>query len=383
MTKPEGVPSSPTPVQTAIPCLQLRGGSSKGLFFRAADLPADPAVRQRVLLAAMAGVGPDDKRQIDGLGGADPLTSKVAIVARSTRPGVDLDYEFVQVVVGKGITDGTQSCGNLLAGVVPFAIEAGLLRAADGETRARVFLVNSESRCEVVVQTPGGRVEYAGNTRMDGAPGTAAPILCHYLDTAGSACGSLLPTGRLVDTFDGIRVTCLDNGMPVVLLRAADLGRTGYEAPDILNADAELKRRLESIRLQAGPRMQLGEVQAKVVPKMCLLAAPRHGGVVHTRTFIPQVCHAAIGVLGAVSVATGCVLPGTVADGVAVLPAGDRAYSVEHPSGEFTVTLEIDRSGPTPEVRRAGLVRTARLLSRGEVLIPDGIWDGKTGGLNR
>lgn len=366
-------------MQTAIPCLQLRGGSSKGLFFRATDLPADPAVRQRVLLAAMAGAGPDDPRQVDGLGGADPLTSKVAIVARSTRPGVDLDYEFVQVVVGKGTTDGTQNCGNLLAGVVPFAIEAGFLRAADGETRARVFLVNSESICEVVVQTPGGRVEYAGHTRIDGAPGTAAPILCHYLDTAGSACGTLLPTGKLVDTFDGIRVTCLDNGMPVVLLRAADLGRTGRETPETLNADADLKRRLESIRLQAGPLMQLGEVKAKVVPKMCLIAPPRHGGVVHTRTFIPHVCHAAIGVLGAVSVATACVLPGTVAEGVAVLPAGGQAYSVEHPSGEFTVTLEIDRSGPAPEVRRAGLVRTARLLSRGEVLIPAGIWDGKTG----
>jgi 4-oxalomesaconate tautomerase len=359
--------------------MQLRGGSSKGLFFRAADLPAEPAVRQQVLLAAMAGVGPDDPRQVDGLGGADPLTSKVAIVAPSTRPGVDLDYEFVQVVVGKGTTDGTQNCGNLLAGVVPFAIEAGLLRAADGETRARVYLVNSESICEVVVQTPGGRVEYAGHARIDGAPGTAAPILCHYLDTAGSACGSLLPTGNLVDTFDGVRVTCLDNGMPVVLLRAVDLGCTGYESPETLNADAKLKARLESIRLQAGPRMNLGDVKAKVVPKMCLIAPPRAGGVVHTRTFIPHVCHAAIGVLGAVSVATACVLPGTVAEGVAVLPAAGEAYSVEHPSGEFTVTLEIDRSGPTPEVRRAGLVRTARLLSRGEVLIPAGIWDGQTG----
>lgn len=364
-------------MQTAIPCLQLRGGSSKGLFFKASDLPADPAVRQRVLLAAMGGVGPGDKRQIDGLGGADPLTSKVAIVGPSSRTGVDLDYEFVQVVVGKDATDGTQNCGNILAGVVPFAIEAGLLRATEGETRARVFLVNSESICEVVVQTPGGRVQYAGDTRIDGVPGSAAPILCHYLDTAGSACGTLLPTGNLVDVIDGIRVTCLDNGMPVVLLRAADLGRTGYETPEVLNADAELKRRLEAIRLQAGPLMKLGDVRAKVVPKMCLISPPVQGGIVHTRTFIPHVCHAAIGVLGAVSVATACVLPGTVADGVAVLPVNGQAYSVEHPSGEFTVTLEIDRSGPTPEIRRAGLVRTARLLSRGEVLIPGGIWDGR------
>ena len=364
-------------MQTAIPCMQLRGGSSKGLYFKASDLPADPPLRQRVLLAAMAGAGPDDPRQIDGLGGADPLTSKVAIVASSARPGIDLDYEFVQVVVGQNATDGTQNCGNLLAGVVPFAIETGLLSAALGETRARVFMINSDSVCEVVVRTPGGCVEYAGEARIDGVPGTAAPVICNYLDTAGSACGELLPTGNLVDVIDGVRVTCIDNGMPVVLLRAADLGRTGYETRAQLNADTELKAKLERIRLQAGPLMRLGDVARKVVPKLCLIAPPQIGGVVCTRTFIPHVCHAAIGVLGAVSVATACVIPGTVAAGVAVRPPPGAAYSVEHPSGEFSVTLEIDSRGPRPEVRRAGLVRTARLLGRGEVLIPAAIWDGK------
>lgn len=364
-------------MQTAIPCMQLRGGSSKGLYFRAADLPEDPQIRRRALIAAMAGNGPDDPRQIDGLGGADPLSSKVAIVARSRRPDADLDYEFVQVVVGGNATDGTQNCGNLLAGVVPFAIEAGLLPAADGETRARVYMVNGDSICEVVVQTPGRRVEYEGHARIDGAPGTAAPVLCHYLDIAGSACGELFPTGRLRDAIDGVAATCLDNGMPVVVLRAADLGCTGYEPPAELNAHAGLKARLDRIRLQAGPLMQLGDVAQKVVPKLALIAPPRAGGVVHTRTFIPHVCHAAIGVLGAVSVATACVIPGTVADGVAAPPPADGVCSVEHPSGEFSVSLEIDRSGPQPVVRKAGLLRTARLLSRGEVLIPAGIWDGQ------
>lgn len=364
-------------MQTAIPCMQLRGGSSKGLYFRAADLPADRAVRQRVLLAAMCGVGPEDARQIDGLGGADPLTSKIAIVAPSSRPTADLDYEFMQVVVGGNTTDGTQNCGNLLAGVVPFAIESGLLRAADGETHARVFMMNSDSVCEVVVRTPGGRVEYAGDVRIDGVPGTAAPVICNYTDTAGSACGELLPTGNLVDVIDGVHVTCIDNGMPVVLLRAVDFGRTGSETPAQLNADIDLKNRLERIRLQAGPMMRLGDVTKKVVPKMSLIATPQAGGVVSTRTFIPHVCHAAIGVLGAVSVATACVIPGTVADGIAVIPKNGDAYSVEHPSGEFSVTLEIDASGARPIVRRAGLIRTARLLSRGEVLIPADIWDGK------
>jgi 4-oxalomesaconate tautomerase len=360
-------------MQTAIPYMHLRGGSSKGLYFRADDLPADERLKDSILLAAMCGVGPEDQRQIDGLGGADPLTSKVGIVSLSERDDADLEYEFVQVVVGGNTTDRTQNCGNILAGVVPFAIESGLLAAGIGETRVRIYMINSGSICEVIIQTPGGRVEYAGATTIDGVPGTAAPVICNYMDIAGSACGSLLPTGNRVDIIDDISVTCIDNGMPVVVLRAEDLGRTGYETRDELNADAELKARLESIRLKAGPMMHLGDVDSKVVPKMSLISAPVAGGIIHTRTFIPHVCHAAIGVLGAVSVATACVIPGTVATGLAVLPEQNNIYSVEHPSGEFSVTLEIDNSGDFPVVNKAGLLRTARLLSRGEVFIPAGI----------
>ena len=363
-------------MQTSIAYMQLRGGSSKGLYFRAADLPEDQATKDRVLLAAMCGVGADDKRQIDGLGGADPLTSKVGIVSPSSRSDADLEYEFVQVVVGGNATDRTQNCGNILAGVVPFAIECGMLSADEPTTEARVYMINSGSICEVIVQTPDGRVEYAGDAKVDGVPGTAAPVICNYMDTAGSASGSLFPTGNLTDDIDGIKITCIDNGMPVVLLRAGDLDRTGYETRDELNADEELKARLEHIRLQVGPKMNLGDVGGKVVPKMSLIAPPVTGGVVHTRTFIPHVCHAAIGVLGAVSVATACVIPGTIAEGMAVLPSQNNVYSVEHPTGEFSVTLEIDYSGPQPDVRKAGLLRTARLLSRGEVLIPAGIWTG-------
>ena len=361
--------------QRAIPYMQLRGGSSKGLYFKAADLPADATVRDRVLLAAMCGVGPGDKRQIDGLGGGDPLTSKVAIVAKSELANVDLEYEFVQVVVGGNGVDRTQNCGNILAGVVPFAVEAGLLPVGASETRATVYMLNSESICEVVVPTTAGRIEYAGTAKIDGVAGTAAPVLCNYMDLAGSACGTLLPTGNVVDLMDGTEVTCIDNGMPVVLLRAADLGKTGYETPEILNSDALLKAKVEKIRLLVGPMMRLGDVAKKVVPKMCLVAPPIHGGIIHTRTFIPHVCHTAVGVLGAVSVATACVLPGTVAAGLAVLRGSSSVYSVEHPSGEFSIALEIDHSDMLPKVRKAGVLRTARLLSRGEVFIPAGIWN--------
>lgn len=346
----------------------MRGGSSKGLYFAAEDLPEDASGRDRILVAAMG----SDSRQIDGAGGAHPLTSKVAIVRPSAEDDVDVDYLFAQIVVGEGRVDTTPNCGNMLAGVGPFAIDSGMVTAADGETAVRVRMLNTGNLCELIVRTPNRKVEYEGSTRIDGVPGTAAPIVCNYLDVAGSVCGSLLPTGNRIDEVGGVEVTCIDNGMPVVVLRAADLGITGYESREALDADVELKSKLEAIRLQVGPLMNLGDVTKKVVPKMSLISAPRAGGHVNTRTFIPHDCHAAIGVLGAVSVATACILPGTVAAGIAVVPEGShKQMSVEHPSGEFSVTLDVGGTAENPEILKAGLVRTARLIMRGEILVPD------------
>ena len=352
----------------------MRGGSSKGLYFRREDLPADEAVRDRVLVAAMG----SDSRQIDGAGGAHPLTSKVAIVSRSESKDADVDYLFVQVVVGEGRVDTTPNCGNMLAGVGPFAIEQGIVPAREGETTVRVRMLNSDNLCELLVQTPGKRVRYDGDAHIDGVPGTSAPIVCNYLDVAGSATGSLLPTGRALDVVDGVEMTCIDNGMPVVVLRARDLGVSGYETPQELEKNQELKARIESIRLQIGPKMNLGDVTKKVVPKMCLIAPARAGGHVSTRTFIPHDVHAAIGVLGAVSVATACILPASVAEGIATVPEGRvKQMSVEHPTGEFSVTLEVGGTRDQPAVLKAGLLRTARLIMRGEVLVPADIWDGR------
>lgn len=358
-------------MQTAIPCALMRGGSSKGLYFLRDDLPEDVELRNAVLVAAM---GQDD-RQIDGAGGAHPLTSKVAIVSRSDAPGVDIDYLFVQVVVGEGRVDTTPNCGNMLAGVAPFAIESGIVDADEAETRVRIRMLNSDNVCELIVQTPGRAVRYDGDTSISGVPGTAAPIVCNYLDVAGSASGALLPTGNIRDTVDGVEITCIDNGMPVVVLRAEDLGISGYETREQLDADSELKRKLESIRLQIGPAMNLGDVTKKVVPKMSLISAARSGGNVNTRTFIPHNCHAAIGVLGAVSVATACIWPGSVADGIAVVPPGRiKQLSVEHPTGEFSVSLQVGGSEDSPVIEKAGLLRTARMIMRGEVMVPAHIW---------
>ena len=341
------------------------------MYFCADDLPADPVLRDKLLVQVM---GADD-RQIDGLGGADPLTSKVGIVGLSASTDADIDYLFAQVVVGEGRVDTTPNCGNILAGVAPFAIEAGLIEPSDGSTRVRVNMLNSGSQCELLVQTPNKKVEYAGDACIDGVLGSSAPITCHYLNIAGSVCGSLLPTGNRIDIVDGIELTCIDNGMPVVVIRAVDMSISGDESPAELNANQRLKDKIQSIRLQIGPKMNLGDVDGAAVPKICMISPAVNGGIFNTRTFIPYKCHSAIGVLGAVSAATAAIIPGTVAEGIAQLPAeGSTRMSVEHPAGEFSVSLEVDQQSDPPRVLKAGLLRTARLLSRGELYVPETIF---------
>lgn len=366
--------------QTAIACLLMRGGTSKGPFFNEADLPADIPTRDQVLLAVM---GSPDKRQIDGLGGAHPLTSKVGIVRKSTTPGVDLDFLFAQLQPDKDTVDTSPNCGNMLAAVVPFALETGMVQAQADISTYRVLTLNTDMQCDVTVQTPGGQIAYEGSARIDGAPGSSAPITINFLDTAGSVCSGLLPTGKVLDrvrvdgdgfaSFD-IDVTCIDNGMPLVLMRASDMGCTGYETAAELNADVELKTRLEALRLKTGQLMGLGDVTKKTYPKMTLIAPPLSGGSLSTRSFIPHVCHDAIGVLAAVTVGTACVLDGSITQGIAEMQSGNpKTISVEHPTGEFSVELGLDPANPQ-NVTRAALLRTARLLMRGEVMIPRSLW---------
>jgi 4-oxalomesaconate tautomerase len=357
----------------------MRGGTSKGLVFLADDLPADTATRDAVLLAAM---GSPDPREIDGMGGSHPLTSKIAVVSRSDRDDADVEYLFLQVWPDRPEVSDRQNCGNMLAAVGPFAIEHGLVPAAGDLTPVRIWMRNTQTLATASVQTPGGQVRYDGTARIDGVPGTHAPIPIEFADVAGSTCGALLPTGNVTDVIEGTTVTCIDNGMPVVCLAAADFGLTGQESPAELEGNAELTKRVEAIRLAAGPMMNLGDVADNTVPKMSLLSPPAHKGAISTRTFIPHRVHEAIGVLGAVSVATACMLPGSVANAVASLPDqsdGAAEIEVEHPTGFFTVTIEVARSGGVFAVTRSALLRTARLLMRGEVLVPRSVWDGQGG----
>jgi 4-oxalomesaconate tautomerase len=361
-----------TNTQRAVTCAVMRGGTSKGLYFLESDLPTDREARDKFLLAAM---GSPDVREIDGMGGGHPLTSKVAVVSKSSREGIDVDYLFLQVWPDRPEVSDTQNCGNILAGVGPFAIEMGLVPATGDVTPVSIFMVNTDSKATAFVETPGGLVNYEGTARIDGVPGTHAPININFEDVAGSSCGALLPTGNAVDVVNGVEVTMVDNGMPVVCLNASDFGITGYETPAELEANAELKERVEAIRLAVGEMMNLGDVTNKTVPKMSLLAPAKDGGLLSTRTFIPHRVHESIGVLGAVSVATACMLPGSVAAKIAGLTdiGSSLEVEVEHPTGFFTVQMEVDNSSGTPQVTKSALLRTARMLMQGNVFVPSSL----------
>ena len=348
------------PYADGIPCLWMRGGTSKGAVFLASDLPADPKGRDALLLRVM---GSPDARQIDGIGGADPLASKVAILSPSTRPDADIDYLFLQVFVDQPVVTDAQGCGNILAATGPAAIERGLVPARDGITPVRIHMLNTGEVSLAQVSTPGGKVSYDGDASIDGVPGRHAPIPLLFQNTEGSMCGALLPSGNVRDVIEGVDCTMIDNGMPIVILRAADFGLTGTESREDLDADTDLKSRLEAIRLAVGPIMNLGDVKEKSVPKMTLVSPAQNGGTISTRSFIPHRCHASIGVFAAVSVATACTLPGSVAAEIASLPSDSR-FLVEHPSGAAEVLVNRSESG---EIEGVGTLRTARKLFDGKV----------------
>jgi 4-oxalomesaconate tautomerase len=346
-----------------IPCLWMRGGTSKAAVFLARDLPVERKARDALLLRVM---GSPDARQIDGIGGGTPLTSKVAILSPASRPDTDVDYLFLQILADQAIVSDAQGCGNILAAVGPAAIETGLISACGEVTPVRIHMRNTGEVALAHVQTPMGRVSYVGAARIDGVPGSHAPVGLMLRNLAGSMCRALLPTGHEVDQIDGIACTLIDNGMPVVVMAATAFGLTGQESPEALNADPALRARLEAIRLQAGTMMGLGDVSAKSVPKMTLVSVPRAGGAIATRCFIPHECHSGIGVFAAISVATACTMPESPASALARVPTDGRWW-IEHPTGQTEVLLDTDAHG---QIIGAGMMRTARKLFAGHVFDP-------------
>lgn len=362
-------------MQTKIPCVIMRGGTSRGPFFHLSDLPADIDTRDAVLLSVM---GSPHEIQVDGIGGSHSVTSKVAIISKSQRPGADVDYLFAQVEINDKRVDTKPNCGNMLVAVGPFAIDQGLIAAKDGETPVRIYNVNTQSMVEAIVQTPAGEVTYEGAATIDGVPGTGAPVGINFTATIGSVTKKLLPTGRPLDSIDGVQASCVDVAMPVILMRAEAFGKTGYETADELDADGALFVRMEAIRLKAGEMMGLGDVAKSVVPKISLLAKPRHGGTISSRFFVPYACHKAHPVTGTVCLASACAIPGTVAEElVGRLEAPQGIIEIEHPSGKIAIDLDADFTHGRQELRRAALIRTARRIFEGKVYVPNAVWRGK------
>lgn len=354
----------PLMTEKGVRAMMMRGGSSRGLYFLAEDLPADETARDDFLMKVM---GTPDPRQIDGMGGAHPLTSKVAIVSACEHGVADVDYLFLQLGVEQALVTDRQNCGNLLAGIGPFAVERNLVFGDGGEADVRVHMLNSDGVATATFALADGLPIYAGDAAIAGVPGTAAPITLDFEDIAGGFCGGLLPTGNVVDTIAGVQVTMVDNGMPVVVLRAADVGISGHEPCEELESNAQLRELVEEIRLKAGPLMNLGDVSETTVPKMTMVAPPQGGGHLSTRTFIPHRCHQSIGVLGAVSVATAALLPGSTAADVVDRDGTSDVITLEHPSGTFDAVVSLAGNGDSPTAGRSGIVRTARKLMDGHV----------------
>jgi 2-methylaconitate cis-trans-isomerase PrpF len=362
-------------MQTKIPCVIMRGGTSRGPFFHLSDLPADTKIRDAVLLSVM---GSPHEIQVDGIGGSHSVTSKVAMISKSQRPGVDVDYLFAQVEINEQRVDTKPNCGNMLVAVGPFAIDQGLMPAQDGETPVRIFNVNTQSVVEALVQTPGGEVTYEGTASIDGVPGTAAPVGINFTAAIGSVTQKLLPTGKPLDVIDGIEVSCVDVAMPIVMMRAADLGKTGYETAVELEADRALMERMEGIRRKAGVLMGMGDISKNVVPKIALLAPPRNGGTITSRYFVPETCHKSHPVTGTVCIASACAIPGTLAAQITPLPRAPQGMvKIEHPSGMILIDLDADFTNGKQELRRAALIRTARRIFEGKVNVPSHVWAGQ------
>ena len=362
-------------MQTRIPCVIMRGGTSRGPFFLTSDLPGDVATRDAVLLAVM---GSPHEIQVDGIGGSHSVTSKVAMISRSKHPGADVDYLFAQVQINESIVDTKPNCGNMLVAVGPFAIEAGLVPAKNGETPVRIFNVNTQSLVEAIVQTPGGKVTYDGGAAIDGVPGTAAPVGINFRSAIGAVTKKMLPTGKALDVIDGVEVSCVDIAMPVVLMPAEAFGKTGHETAVELDADRALLARMEAIRRKAGALMGMGDVSKSVVPKMALLSPPRKGGNIASRYFVPETCHKSHPVTGTVCIASACAIPGTVASRIAPLPPAPQGMTrIEHPSGMIIIDLDADFTGGRQELRRAALIRTARRIFEGSVCVPEKVWSGR------
>lgn len=352
----------------SISCIIMRGGTSRGPYLKLSELPLN---RDNCALMLQKIMGSGHDLQLDGIGGGNSLTSKVAMVGVSSDPAADVDYLFAQVGIKERSVDFSPNCGNMLAGVAPFAIEMGMVEAGPSSTLVKIRNVNTNKIIHALVATPGGKVIYEGDALISGAPNPAAPIKLTFLDVQGSKTGKLFPTGNTSDHIDGIDVTCIDAATPCVLINAADLGKTGYESPAELDGDTVLLARIEHIRRQAGQLMGMGDVSQQVIPKPVLLAPAHNGGNIHARYFVPHSCHKALAVTGSIAIASACGINGTIATGLVtpLAAAAQTMIAIEHPSGKLE--LEVSKSNDDQDsIAAVSLIRTARKILSGTIFLP-------------
>ena len=362
--------------QISIPAVYMRGGTSKGLLFNKHYLPKDQSKLDKYLLAAL---GSPDLRQINGMGGATSVTSKVCIISKSTQKNVDIDYLFAQVIIDKAKVDYGPTCGNMLSAVGPFSIENGFIDADEGETKIIIRSVNTGSIIEAVVPTPNKKIKYMGDFKIDGVPGKGAPILLKFKNLVGGATGKMLPTGKPNITVKGIEVTCLDISMPIVMAKAADFGISGKETSNELNKNMELLNKIEEIRVIAGAQMGLGDVSGKVIPKFALLSKPLNGGTITSRYFTPKTCHETHAATGTNCIASACLISDTIASKISQIEVKqENKVTVEHPLGSIDCFVETSLSTADNEndfIISCGIYRTSRKIMDGKIYIPQNIND--------
>jgi 2-methylaconitate cis-trans-isomerase PrpF len=361
--------------QTAIPYVFMRGGSSRGPYFNIDDLPKDRDALAKVLVSVL---GSGHPLNIDGIGGGNAVTTKVAMLSKSEDPWADVDYFFAQVSVLDGLVDFKPSCGNILAGVASAAIEMGLVTPRGETTSVNIRAVNTESKTKAVVQTPGGQITYDGTAQIDGVPGTAAPVALNFLEVAGSLTNRFLPTGNLIDVVDGIEVTCMDVAMPMVIARASDFGLSATETVAELDENKAFFAKMEAIRIKAGAMMGMGDCTKSVTPKFGLLAPSGVPNTIRTRYFMPWNTHPTMAVTGSQCLASCALAKGTIAEGMMeVEGAPPVTIQLEHPMGKMDVIVDYTEGQGGFQHQSTGIIRTCRKLAQGQVFVPQSIWDGR------
>ncbi|MDH2880281.1 2-methylaconitate cis-trans isomerase PrpF family protein [Bacillus cytotoxicus] len=354
-----------------IPCFVMRGGTSKGLFFLDKHLPSNKRLRNEVILKVL---GAGNARGVDGMGSLDPLSNKIAIIRKSTDPGIDIDYLFLQADLKKMVLDDSVNCGNIISAVAPYAIESGVIKAESGEMTVTIRNVNTNAIVESKILTENGNVLYSGDVKIDGVPGTGAPIRLNFMNSVGSVTGKLFPTGSKMDVIEGINVSCIDVSVPLIIIQATELGIEGDESPELLNSNTMFLNKIDMIRKKVAALANLGNVSNKVIPKIAIVSRPRKSGTITSRYFIPHQCHSTHAVTGSLALSAAIKINGTTANHIVKKSGSYKVEEsnpiiIEHPAGQIQTESIVVESNGKYSIKQSSITRTARLILKGELVL--------------